>query len=264
MQQKIEWAQGTIAYQKYGHGTPVLLLHGFGEDSHIWQPQIEDLKSSCQLIIPDLPGTNDSIWQYHEHSSIDDMAEGIHQLLQAEGVSSCYMLGHSMGGYITLAYAEKYPEQLKGFGLIHSTAFADTEEKKENRLRGIALMETYGGWSFLKTTIPNLFGDSFKQAHPETIEWMIRDAAKYPTPVLQAYYRAMMNRPDRRNILKDNPLPVLFVIGTADVAAPMQDVLQQTHLPLKSYIHILTGIGHMGQLEATAELNGYLQSFIHQ
>ena len=73
------------------------------------------------------------------------------------------MLGHSMGGYITLAYVEKYSEKLKAFGFVHSTAFADSEEKKQNRKRGIEMMGEYGSYAFIKNTTPNLFTPAFKK-----------------------------------------------------------------------------------------------------
>ena len=274
------WPNGTIHYNIYGEGIPVVLLHGFGEDSSIWDQQIAALQDHCRLIIPDLPGTGNSLWPIVNGEwsmvnqeqptnspltpSIDDLANSIYHLLLQENISSCYLLGHSMGGYITLAFAEKYASLLKGFGLIHSTAFADNEEKKKNRLRGIELMQQYGGYSFLKTTIPNLFGAKFKAAYPDQVELLIAQSSSFSTSSLQAYSYAMMNRPDRTSVLRGNPLPVLFVMGTEDVAAPLNDVLQQTHLPLISYIHILDGIGHMGMWESTERLNEFLIAFIHQ
>lgn len=279
MQKTCLWSNGTIHYQIHGEGIPVILLHGFGEDSAIWDKQIEALKKTCKLIVPDLPGTGASTWLStdngewsmvnsntpsidHSPLTIHALADAIHAMIQHEAIDRCYILGHSMGGYITLAFAEKYPSLLKGFGLIHSTAFADSEEKKKNRLRGIELMEQYGGYSFLKTTIPNLFGEKFKKEFPDQVEALIEKSIHFSTPSLQAYYHAMMTRPDRTAVLKGNPLPVLFVLGTEDVAAPLNDVLQQTHLPLLSYIHILEGIGHMGMWESTERLNGYLSEFI--
>jgi len=283
MHKHCSWSDGTIHYQILGKGIPVVLLHGFGEDSSIWDQQVAYLQKKCTLFIPDLPGTGSSEWKsannistQHDsidHSqftslrsflNIDKLADAIHAMLRHEKMDRCYLLGHSMGGYITLAYAEKYPEQLLGLGLIHSTAFADSEEKKNNRLRGIEMMQTYGGFTFLKTTIPNLFGNTFKKNNPEIIEQLIHKSTSLTTSTLQAYYYAMMQRPDRTAILKGNPLPILFVLGTEDVAAPLNDVLQQTHLPLNSYIHILDGIGHMGMLESTERINQHIEAFIHQ
>ncbi len=276
MHKHCTWSDGTIHYQVVGTGIPVVLLHGFGEDSSIWNAQITHLQKTCTLIIPDLPGTGLSEWKSAQQISpqqnpidlspftIHTLAEAVHAMLENENINQYFMLGHSMGGYITLAYAEKYPKQLLGFGLIHSTAFADSEEKKNNRLRGIEMMDKYGGFAFLKNTIPNLFGDHFKKSHSEIIVELIEKSASIPTASLQAYYYAMMQRPNRTAILQGNPLPVLFVLGTEDVAAPLNDVLQQTHLPLNSYIHILEGIGHMGMLESTERINQYIDAFVHQ
>ena len=272
MQKTFTYQNKHITYRKVGNGKTVVLIHGFGEDSHIFDQQINFLQTHCSLIIPDLPGTGDSELldgeknNTNDHQSmvisITDYADCIYALLQEEKISSCTMLGHSMGGYITLAFAEKYSHLLSGFGLIHSTAFADTPEKKVNRQRGIDLMEKYGAFSFLKNSIPNLFSQLSKEAFPDKIESLVQASNQFSTKACQQYYLAMMNRPDRTHVLKGNALPILFVIGTEDVAAPLNDLRQQIDLPLCSYIHILENTGHMSMLEATELLNNYLLEFI--
>lgn len=254
-----------IVYQTEGEGTPVIMLHGFGEDATIWTEQVAFLKQHCRLITPDLPGSGLSTFENEEARNADTIgyyAEIIYGLIQYENIDSYIMLGHSMGGYITLSLAEKYPGKLKGFGLIHSTAFADSEEKKQNRLKGIAMMEEYGGYAFLKNTIPNLFAPTFKVAHPEKVAELIEKGRSFSINVLQQYYKAMMNRPDRTQVLKNSKVPVLFVIGTEDVAAPLQDVLKQTHLPKISFIQILEDTGHMGMWEDAKKTNNAILEFI--
>ena len=274
MQKTFIYKNVSISYRTEGKGNPVVLLHGFGEDSQIFDQQIAFLKDHCLLIVPDLPGTGKSALlvsgkqipvtgnQNPATVSIEDYADCIKALLEEEKVNKCILLGHSMGGYITLAFAEKYPGSLTRFGLIHSSAFADSEEKKRNRQRGIELMERYGAYSFLKNTIPNLFSQQFKEAFPAKLESLIEASKQFSTEACQQYYRAMMNRPDRTNVLKGNPLPVLFVIGTEDVAAPLNDLNGQIHLPLCSYIHIIENVGHMSMWEAPELLNSYLLEFI--
>ncbi|MBS1638881.1 MAG: alpha/beta hydrolase [Bacteroidetes bacterium] len=259
-----KYNQSTIFYRVEGKGKTVVLLHGFGEDNNIFNQQINFLKNYCQLIIPNLPGSGNSEILNEENGdiTIDDYAKCIHALFKQENIQSCIMLGHSMGGYITLSFAEMFPQYLKGFGLVHSTAFADSEEKKQNRLRGIEMMEEYGGYAFLKNTIPNLFSQNFKKNYPEKIAMLIEEGRKFSTKALQQYYKAMMNRADKTSVLKNTLLPVLFIIGTEDVAAPMNDVLQQSQLPLNAYIHILENIGHMGMWEAAENLNQFLVNFI--
>lgn len=286
MEKSFSYQNAVISYRTEGKGKPVLLLHGFGEDSHIWDEQVSCLKEYCLLIVPDLPGTGKSSLlsleyvvyslglaqqkttdfrpQTTDYVSINNYADCIHALLEHENITQCIMLGHSMGGYITLAFAKKYPEKLRAFGLVHSTAFADSDEKKKNRERGIALIEAYGPSPFLRNTIPNLFGAAFKEKYPEKVEELILSSESFSKESLQQYYRAMMNRPDTTDVLKSNRLPVLFVMGTEDVAAPMEDVMQQTRLPLHPYIHVLQNTGHMGMWEATDQMNTILLDFINR
>ncbi|MBY0481413.1 MAG: alpha/beta hydrolase [Chitinophagaceae bacterium] len=270
MQKIFSYRSSNISYRIIGKGNPVVLIHGFGEDSRIWDRQIDFLQTHCLLVVPDLPGSGnstllspiDSSDDENKAITITDYAELIDALLIHENIANCCMLGHSMGGYITLAYAEKYPSKLHSFGLVHSTAFADTPEKKENRLKGIALMEQYGAAPFLKNTIPNLFGAQYKKTHPEMVAKLIEESSTFNTQACQQYYRAMMLRTDKTNVLRGNHLPVLFVIGTEDIAAPLNDLLPQVHLPAIAYIHILEGAGHMGMWEASEKLNQYLLDFI--
>ena len=256
----------TIVYNVYGEGKAVVLLHGFGEDSTIFDNQVAFLKDHCRLIVPDLPGSgkSDLLPDKEPYTSIEDYADCIYALLKEEEVTHCLLLGHSMGGYITLAFARLYPSLLDGFALIHSTAFADSDEKKQTRERGIETIEQYGAYPFLKNTTPNLFAKKFKEAHGDKVEVLIEKGRAFSKEALQQYYRAMMRRPDSTDVLRGNPLPVLFVIGTEDAAAPMKDVLQQVYLPQTSYIHILNDVGHMSMWEDTAALNQHLLEFIRR
>lgn len=252
-----------IRYLKSGTGAVVVLLHGFGEDSSIWNHQITHLQQYFQVIAPDIPGTGGS-GRLHDgrEISIENYADAVYALLQHENITGCCLLGHSMGGYIALALAEKHPEMIKGLGLVHSTAFADSEEKKANRQRGIEMMDQYGGAAFLKTTIPNLFSQAYKTANGEEINGLIEKGNAFSTLSLQQYYYAMMTRPDRSDILKKSRVPVLFIAGTEDVAVPINDVLKQTAMPDYSYIHILDHVGHMGILETPGIVNRFISDFV--
>ena len=271
MQKIFKTNSAAIAYRILGEGINVVLLHGFGEDSTVWNSQIDFLQSYCRLIVPDLPGSGQSVFSNdenlqsvskHQPSSIEYYADQVRALLQHENITSCIMLGHSMGGYITLSIAENFPSLLKGFGLIHSSAFADTDEKKETRLRSIILMEDYGAQRFLKNTTPLLFGQRFKNESPEKINKLIENGNIFSKLTLQQYYTAIMKRPDRTTVLKASDIPVLFVIGTEDIAAPLEDLLKQVHLPKIAYIHILEQTGHMGMLEAPERMKIALLEFI--
>ncbi|MEN9686522.1 MAG: hypothetical protein RLZZ28_2308 [Bacteroidota bacterium] len=254
----------TLFYRLTGVGKTVVLLHGFGEDSRIWESQVDFLKNHCRLLVPDLPGSGKSaLLKSGKPVGMEDYACCIKAILDKEQIESCIMLGHSMGGYITLAFAKKFPAYLTGFGLIHSTAFADSEEKKISRSKAIEFLEKFGVGPFLKNTIPNLFGNHFKNQFPEKIAALIQRGESFSKEALQQYYRAMMERPDYTAVLKSNGIPVLFVMGTDDIAAPMADVLKQVSLPDISYIYVMPDIGHMSMLEAGETLNGQLFDFIH-
>ncbi|HEX7904086.1 MAG TPA: alpha/beta hydrolase [Chitinophagaceae bacterium] len=277
-----------ICYRVSGHGNPVVLLHGFGEDGTVWKQQApsnspeggklgpsqtppseglytspiehSSLFNKFQFIIPDLPGSDKS--ELINDMSMEGMAGIIKEILFAEAIPICTMIGHSMGGYITLAFAEKYPELLNGFGLFHSSSYADSEEKKATRRKGIEFIKEHGAFEFLKTATPNLYSPITKDERPELIDEQLAGLRNFSSIALVNYYEAMMQRPDRTTVLKETPLPVLFMMGKYDNAVPMKDSLEQCHLPGKSYIHILHNAGHMGMLEEPGKSNKMLKDFL--
>ena len=255
----------SVFYKKEGSGFPVLLLHGFAEDSDVWKHQLAFLQSSATVIIPDLPGSGQSAIMQKEDGSdvkMEDYADCIYDLLIHENISRCFVFGHSMGGYITLALVEKYPGIIQGFGFIQSTAFADSEEKKAMRLKGINTIEQYGSYAFIKSTTPNLFSDEYKATNAADIESLINKGNGFLKTTLQQYYKAMMLREDKTLILQNSKVPVLFVIGKNDKAAPLADLLKQVYLPSVSYIHMLDVNGHMGIWERWKDVNKNILSFI--
>lgn len=262
MEKTFSYQNTPVFYQTTGSGKTMVFLHGFGEDSRIFDNQVEFLKDKCRVIVFDIPGSGKSPVLQGANTT-DDYALVVHALLLHENITSCIMLGHSMGGYITLAFAERYPEMLAGFGFVHSTAFADSDEKKESRKKGIEMIKRYGSYPFLKNTISNLFSDNYKQTHAREVAALIEKGKDFTPDALEQYYTAMMNRPDRTSVLRNSNVPVLFIAGTEDVAAPLNDVLQQVHLPEVSYIHILEGVGHMGMLETPDEVNKYISAYIN-
>jgi pimeloyl-ACP methyl ester carboxylesterase len=167
-----------------------------------------------------------------------------------------------MGGYITLAFAEKYPDRLRSMGLFHSTAYPDSEEKKEVRRRGIEFIRQNGPVKFLGQSIPNLFCDDFKKKDSATVQKILARYANFAAQSLVNYYEAMMLRPDRTHVLKNFPGPVLFILGKYDTAVPLDQGLQQCYMPGLSYIHILEHSAHMGMWEEPAIANPFLEEFL--
>ncbi|MEO7984244.1 MAG: alpha/beta hydrolase [Bacteroidota bacterium] len=262
MDKQLLYQNKKINYRIAGKGKPVILIHGFGEEATVWNNQIEFLKEKFQLIIPDLPGSGQS--DMIADMSMEGMAETIHAIIHEENIESCPVIGHSMGGYVVLALMESYWNHVSAFGLFHSSAFADSDEKKVTRRKGIEFIKEHGAFEFLKTATPNLFSSFTKDENPGLIDQQVASLDKFTPAALIAYYEAMMQRPDRTDILRNTSVPVLFLMGKYDVAVPMEDGLKQCHLPGKSYIHILRRSGHMGMLEEVENSNQILENFLNE
>jgi pimeloyl-ACP methyl ester carboxylesterase len=260
MQQKMIEGIHSLSYSTTGTGDTIVLLHGFGEDSRIWTHQVAYLENTYHLLIPNLPGTGESAIGTSE-LSVESRATSIKQMLDEEKIGQCIMLGHSMGGYVTLAFAEKYPERLRAFGLIHSTAYADSNEKKEARQKSIGFIQKHGAFEFIKTTIPNLFAKKFNEEQKPLVDELIEQGNQFTAETLIAYYTAMINRPNRSHVLQKATVPVLFFIGEEDKAVIPADALEQTALPAVCMVKLVPGIAHMGMLEATDELNRTIGEF---
>ena len=274
MDKEIKIAGKRIFYRVLGQGKPVMLVHGFGETGDVWNDQVDFLNHDFRLIVPDLPGSGQS--ELIDDMSMEGMAEVLKQILEKEisglsgssqvpplgGFREARMIGHSMGGYITLAFVEKYESLLRAFGLFHSSAFADTEEKKATRRKGIEFIKENGAFEFLKTSTPNLFAQRTKDESPELVGQFIQSLNNFSAEALVSYYESMIRRPDRTDLLRNTKLPVLFIFGEHDKAVPLEDVLKQCHLPEKSYFHVLHQSGHMGMLEETEKSNRLLEEFL--
>ena len=280
MNKELLYQNKKIFYRIIGTGNPVFLIHGFGEDSDVWRNQapsnspqgggpattkgqlIEDpsLISKFKFIIPDLPGSGKS--EMIADMSMEGMAEVIHAIIHEEEIEHCTVIGHSMGGYITLALVEKYWNHLNAFGLFHSSAFADSNEKIAARRKSIENINQHGAFEFLKTAIPNLFAQQNRDDRPELIDEQLASLHNFLPEALVSYYEAMIQRPDRTDVLLKATIPVLFILGKYDTAIPLEDGLKQCHLPEKSYFHILYQSGHMGMLEEPENCNQFLNNFL--
>lgn len=260
MNQFITHNKKQVFVRSMGQGPVVMLVHGFGEDGTIWDKQAEFLKNDFKLIIPDLPGCGRS--ESADDVSMESMADLLRAVLEIESAASCHLIGHSMGGYISLAFAEKFKSQLQSIGLFHSSAFADSEEKKEIRKKGIEFIKNHGASGFLKTVIPNLFSPETKEKSENLIRDFIGTLPEFEPGQLIAFYEAMMRRPDRTNLLSELRIPVLQIAGEFDTAVPVFDSLKQAHLPEKCYFHILKKSSHMGMIEEPHQSNRILKSFL--
>lgn len=255
----LDFQTANIFYRVVGDGPAVILLHGIPLTGEVWNDVVDSL-TGFKFIVPDLPGSGQS--GLIKDTSMEGMAEVIRAILDKEKVFSVCLIGHSIGGYISLAFAEKYTTYLSGLGLFHSTSYPDSEERKAARKKAIEAINNKGAHEFLKTSIPNLFSPGHKEQNKKAMEELIEETNNFSPQALVSYYEAMMKRRDRRNILKDIQAPVLLIAGKYDTAVPLNDSLAQSHLPGKSYFHILTESGHMGMLEEKKKVNIILNSYL--
>lgn len=267
IQKQIRLQDKALFYSVTGAGQPLVLVHGFAEDSDVWREQVELLAKNHLLIIPDLPGSGLSGLQPDMH--IESLADHVKYILDQElpnqnRENSIIMIGHSMGGYITLAFAEKYPGMLQAFGLFHSTAFADSEEKKSSRRKSIEFMQTHGSYEFIKQSVPNLFTEDYRIKNADTVAAMIERYGSFDRRALIAYYDAMIARPDRTAVLQSFNKPILFLIGKNDKAISFEDSMRQCHIPVLATVEILEASAHMGMWEEKEKSNRALLSFLEQ
>jgi pimeloyl-ACP methyl ester carboxylesterase len=237
-----------IAYTDQGKGMPVVLLHGFTESLDIWDDYSHELSPTFRVICVDLPGHGHSECVDEVHS-MDLMAEVVLEILDKLGVSDFAILGHSMGGYVSLAVAEKQPERIKGLCLFHSTAAADSEEARENRSRTIEFVRNHR-ISFLSSFIPNLFAEASRSKFPEQIAALVERSKRMSAESIIAAQTGMRDRPDRTRVLKEANYPVLFMLGKEDSRIPYESALPQVALPQDAVLLSMGGTGHMGYIEA--------------
>lgn len=249
-----------IAYEVSGTGFPLVLIHGFCEDHQVWEEAMLELEN-WQIIRIDLPGFGQS--ETLADSSVEHFAGAIKQVLDVLDIASCIMVGHSMGGYSTLAFAELYPEYLKGFGIFHSHPFADSDEGREKRQKSIDFISKNGHILYVKQLIPKLFPPSFITSKRFLVDRMVFNASRYTSEGIIGGLQAMRDRPDRTDVLRNSSVPVLFVLGEKDDLIPFEKQLEQTHLPQIATVRIFPQLGHMGMVEAPKKTGRAIDKFCH-
>jgi pimeloyl-ACP methyl ester carboxylesterase len=246
-----------IDYSKHGEGNTIVLLHGFCENSTCFNKQVFFLQQHFQLITPDLPGFGFS--EVLDNTSMEKMADEVYEVLIKEKINQCLLIGHSMGGYVTLSFAKKYSHMLNGFGLIHSTAYADSEERKEKRDQAIRVIEEKGAEPYVRNFIPPLFSKSFTDE--KIIKELVEEGLRTSSEGLTQALLAMKNREDSTTFLKETTLPVLFCVGKNDTLIPEKDMFYQASLCKQSEIIYLEQSAHMGYLEEAEKCANAIKDF---
>ncbi|MBN1199301.1 MAG: alpha/beta hydrolase [Bacteroidales bacterium] len=237
-----------IAFSDTGEGQCLVLLHGFTESSGIWRRFIRNLSGRFRVIAIDLPGfgVSECIAEVH---SMDLMAEVVKKILLSRGIRQCVMAGHSMGGYVTMAFARLYPRILKGICLFHSHPFPDSPEGLINRNRSIELIKT-DKFNFILQFIPSLFPENSQEKYRKQVNQLIDEASGLSKEAILAGMIGMRERQDSAETLKNLKVPVLFILGMKDKRIPMEHTGEMLLLPKHSESLILQEVAHMGFYES--------------
>jgi pimeloyl-ACP methyl ester carboxylesterase len=250
-----------IFYTEEGKGYPLVFLHGFCETHEIWRGFGERLSHEFKVYTLDLPGFGQSPLSPYE-VSIDMIANEVYEWLLARNISECVMIGHSLGGYVTLEIAKKFPNILKAFGLVHSTAYADTPEKKENRTKSMEFIEKHGLDTFIDSFVSNLFYEKRKEDFTEQIAWVKQIAKSTPQDTVLKYTAAMRDRDDSIWFIKEYDKPILFIAGEHDSIIPINKSKEQIKWMKHPYIKLMPDVGHMGMIENHEECVNAIKRFV--
>jgi len=249
-----------LSYTKEGNGFPVVFVHGFCEDLTMWNAfQPLDL-SKYSILKIDMPGFGQSDV---DHSlSMTSIAKDIKAVLDREQIDTCIYIGHSMGAYVGLAFAEYYPDFLKGFGLFHSHPYADSEEQKSARTKANEFIVKHGSKLLVKQLIPKLFAEEYLAQNEVLVNNLVSYGCTFTADGIRTANAAMLQRKDRASVLEQLDCPVLFIAGDQDYAVPTDVSLEMIFLPSVASIHMLRGCGHMGMYERKEETEEIVREFV--
>lgn len=247
-----------IAYTVVGEGMDVVFLHGFCGSRAYWSTLESPLKSQVRAYYLDLPGHGES--EPHLSDRLDAYVELLHDWKKEAGLDQFVLVGHSLGGYITLAYVEKYPQDVTAFALVHSTAFPDSDEGKEGRDGALKKVEEDGLDAFIEGLVPKLFDSSFATTHPEVIENVKKIGLETQVSQVSAFLKTMRDRKDMRHVLTKTDIPHLVVAGENDQVIP----------PYKSFIgeqsnateKLIADAAHMSMYEQPDELRDTVMNWL--
>ena len=242
----IEYKGVQVFYTTSGSGKPLVLLHGFLETSKIWEPFLEELSVKRRVICIDLPGHGNT-GIFGEVHSMELMADVVNSVLEELDIPEATILGHSMGGYVGLAFAEKFPAKLSGLALMNSTPEADSEERKIIRDRTVELVKKNKN-AYIKIAISNLVAPDNRLRFKREIEDLKQEAYKFESKGIIACLMGMKIRTDRTDLLKHLTSYKIMISGREDPIFPLnaaRKVALLSKCPLK-----VVGGGHLSYIES--------------
>lgn len=245
-----------------GKGRVLVLLHGFPESLEIWDFLAKSLSGSYRIIRIDLPGFGGSECFGYVHS-MEEMAEQVKGVLDELGLRKYVLCGHSMGGYVAMAFAEKYPKNLSGLIMFHSSAQADSEEKKNDRDRAIAAVKA-DKKAFVSALLEKLFAPENLPLMKRELESLKRIASVTSAQAIIAALEGMKIRRDGRHVLSQLTTPVLFIVGKKDVVLAAESLITQAKTCKDGQVLLLENAGHMGFYENPVTVEKGIRGFLRK
>ena len=246
-----------LNYREEGDGQTVILIHGFPMNQHVWDSFQEKLSDKFHVITLDLPGFGKSE-ALASGFSVGAVADAVLNFIRDKQYTNAVLIGHSLGGYVALAMAEKDPGSIAGFCLFHSTALADSEEKKQSRSKVLGFIENQGVHAFTSNFIAQLYADPQHSSITKVKNLAVLSSAE----TVIGYTMAMRDRPDRTHVLEKFDRPILLLAGEKDQGIPVKTILDQANLNKNAEAIILPGVAHMGMFEAEATCLKKISAFI--
>lgn len=240
----------------------LVLLHGFLQSLDVWSSFTLSYMRHMRVIAIDLPGHGYSSTFYDVHT-MDFMANAVKAVLDEAGVERCTMAGHSLGGYVALAFASHYNYMLNGLALLHSHAMADDETKRRQRDE-VCRQVHINRASFIVDFITNLFDESKREYLASDIKELRDQCLETREAGILAAQRGMKLRTSRIQTLANLQVPVLFVYGKNDKRIPIEVGLSQATIPHRSEVLLLDGVSHMSFMEERDYVKQRLSDFVHQ
>jgi pimeloyl-ACP methyl ester carboxylesterase len=253
---------GNLYFLDQATGTPVVLLHGFPLDSRMWSAQVPALTSAgYRVIAPDLRGFGQS--PSDKSFTVESLADDVHALLAGIGALPVVLAGLSMGGYVALAYAKKYPADLRGLVLLDTKAEADTAEGKEGRQKMIDLVRKDGAKAVADQMMPKMFAKDAVGQRPQVAQDLRRMMEATPAKTIGHALEAMRDRPDRSGELASIEVPTLVIVGESDQITPPQGAEAMAKKIPNAKLETIRGAGHMSPMEQPEQVNRALMAFLN-
>jgi pimeloyl-ACP methyl ester carboxylesterase len=239
---------GRINYSDSGSGEVIILLHGYLESSEVWNGFAEKLRSEFRVISVDLPGCGLSDI-YGDVHSMEFMARAVRELIKSLGIKKIFLTGHSLGGYVALAFLEFFPDNLSGYCLFHSQPFPDTPAALEKRRREIEIVKMGKKNLMYPDNVIRMFAPTNLETFSDALQRSKDIASRISGEGIIAVLNGMMIRPSRLSLMEEGKVPCLWILGSMDNYIPCEFIQTMVSLPANARVVVLKNSGHLGFIE---------------